>query len=98
MTEKELYSAYQAEFGVTADEARKSVEWVTDTIVEKAMSEGKCAFGKAGTFKAADVKAVAARLGVKNALVPGATYDVAAKPARKKLAFSLSKSGKLIGA
>ncbi|RLA81353.1 MAG: hypothetical protein DRG78_09305 [Epsilonproteobacteria bacterium] len=97
MTEKELYSAYQAEFGVTADEARKSVEFVTNTIVTEAM-KGKCAFGKVGTFKVADVKAVAARTGVKNALVPGATYDVAAKPARKKLSFGLSKSGKLIGA
>jgi len=97
MTEKELYSAYQAEFGVTADEARKSVEFVTDTIVAEAM-KGKCAFGKVGTFKAADVKATAARLNVENALVKGTYYDIAAKPARQKLSFSLSKSGKLLGA
>ena len=98
MTEKELYSAYQAEFGVTADEARKSVEFVTNTIVEEAMTNGKAAFGKTGTFKRADVAAKPARLGVANPLVPGATYDIAAKPARTKLTFTLSKSGKLIGA
>ena len=97
MTEKELYEAYRVEFGVTADEARKSVEFVTNTIVEQAMA-GKAAFGKVGTFKVAQVAAKPARLNVENPMKKGTYYDVAAKPARTKLTFSLSKSGKLLGA
>lgn len=98
MTEKELYAAFGAEFELTADAARTQVEFVIDTIIEEAMTTGKSAFGKAGTFKRKDVKAVAARTNVPNALVPGKFYDVAAKPARTKLSFELSKSGKLLGA
>jgi len=97
MTEKELYQAFGEMFDETAASAREKVEFVIDTIVEEAM-KGKASFGKVGTFKAQEVKARPARLGVKNPLVPGAFYDIPAKPARTKLIFSLSKSGKLLGA
>jgi len=98
MTEKELYAKFSEKFGETADAGREKVEFVIDTIVKEAMENGKAAFGKNGTFKRKDVKATAARLNVENALVPGTFYDIPAKPARTKLAFELSKSGKKIGA
>jgi len=103
MTESELYSAFQEEFNVTSKEARTQVEFVINTIVEEAM-KGKCSFGKVGTFKATDVKAKPAkpaRYNVPNPIHPGTFYDVPAKPAepaRKKLSFTLSKKGKLLGA
>lgn len=97
MTEKELYAAFTEKFGDTADAGREKVEFVINTIVAEAM-KGKCAFGKIGTFSIQEVKAKPARLHVENAMKKGTYYDIAAKPARQKLSFSLSKSGKLLGA
>lgn len=104
MTEKEVIVEYakRMRFEGTEKEieeqSRKSINTYVGLLVDTAMAEGKCSFGKVGTFKSADVKAKPARLHVENALVPGTYYDIAAKPARTKLMFSLSKSGKLIGA
>ena len=98
MTEKEVIAKFAEVRGITVAESKETIDAYLTLVVDTAMADGKCSVGKIGTFKRADVKATAARIGVKNALVPGATYDVAAKPARTKLAFSLSKSGKLIGA
>ena len=97
MTEKEVIAAFADKTGKTLVEAKELIEAYTSLVVETAMN-GKCAFGKVGTFKVADVAAKPARLNVENALVKGTYYDIAAKPARTKLAFGLSKSGKLIGA
>lgn len=97
MTEKEVIAKFAEARGVSAAEAKETIDTYIDIVVDAAMTDGKCNFGKIGTFKRADVKATAARTGVKNALT-GGTYDVPAKPARTKLAFGLSKSGKLIGA
>ena len=98
MTEKEVIAAYADKIGKSLPEAKDLIDTYLGLVVDTAMTTGKCTVGKIGTFKKADVKATAARLNIENALVPGTYYDIAAKPARNKLAFSLSKSGKLIGA
>jgi hypothetical protein len=103
MTEKEVIVEFATRMGYEGSAAeidrtaRKAIDTYTSLVVDTAMANGKCSFGKVGTFKCNDVKAVPARTGVKNSLT-GGIADHAAKPARKKLAFSLSKSGKLIGA
>ena len=98
MTEKELYAKFCEKFGETSDAGREKVEFVIDTLIKEAMENGKASFGKVGTFKRKDVKATVGRKNVENALVPGTFYDIPDKPARTKLAFELSKSGKKIGA
>ncbi len=97
MTESELFKAFGEQFDETANASREKVEFIIDTLVEEAMKD-KASFGKYGTFKVQAVKARPARLNVENALKPGTFYDIPAKPARTKLAFSLSKKGKLLGA
>lgn len=97
MTEKEVIAKFAELRECSVSEAKETINAYIELVVDAAMTDGKCAFGKIGTFKRADVKATPARTGVKNALT-GGTYDVPAKPARTKLAFGLSKSGKLIGA
>lgn len=98
MTEKEVISAFADKTGKTLGEAKELIDAYTSLVVDTAMTTGKCSFGKIGTFKKADVKATAGRKNVENALKPGTFYDIAPKAARTKLAFGLSKSGKLIGA
>ena len=97
MTEKEVIAKYAELMNLSLADSKTAIDTYLNLVVDTAMADGKCTFGKIGTFKRADVKATAARTGVKNALT-GGTYDVAAKPARTKLAFGLSKSGKTIGA
>lgn len=102
MTEKEVIAEFASRMGYEGsakeidEQARKAIDTYTSLVVNTGMT-GKCAFGKIGTFKVGQIAAKPARTGVKNALT-GGTYDVAAKPARTKLTFVLSKSGKLIGA
>ena len=102
MTEKEVIAEFGARMQYEGtpkeieEQSRKAINTYIQLVVDAAM-KGKCSFGKVGTFKVSHVAAKPARTGVKNPLT-GGTYDVAAKPARTKLTFSLSKSGKLIGA
>ena len=96
MTEKEIIKDVAVAVDCSEKDAKTIIDAYLDVLVKGAQADGKAVFGKIGTFKMSDVKATAARYGVKNALT-GGTYDVEAKPARKKLAFSLSKSGKEIG-
>ena len=96
MTEKELQKAFAEKFELSEQESKDMIDYLIDTVVTKSFEDGKCVFGKVGTFKSVDVAAKPARIGVKNPLT-GGTYDVAAKPARKKLTFSLSKFGKTLG-
>jgi len=97
MTEKEIIAKVAEDRGLSLTESKELVNYFVDLYVNGTQEDGKMVFGKVGTFKMVDVKATPARTGVKNPLT-GGTYDVAAKPARKKLTFSLSKSGKFIGA
>ena len=97
MTEKELYKAYADATNVSEKVGTENVKVLIDLIVSEAMATGKCTFGKIGTFESKDVAAVPAKKDVKNALT-GGTYDVDAKPARKKIGFKLSKFGKTLGA
>jgi nucleoid DNA-binding protein len=98
MTDKQLKELVAQKFeNISKKEISEIITVTIDAIVTETMENGKCAFGKVGTFKRADVAAKPARLGVKNALT-GGTYDIEAKPARTKLSFSLSKSGKELGA
>ncbi|MFA7128012.1 MAG: HU family DNA-binding protein [Sphaerochaeta sp.] len=93
MTEKELYTALAGKVEITQDKSREIIE----ALVEIITTNDKVVIGKIGTFEMAKVKATPARTGVKNPLT-GGTYDIPAKPERKKLKFTLSKSGKTIGA
>ncbi len=96
MTEKEVIAKVATDKGITPVEAKELVDYIVGLYVDTAMETGKCTFGKVGTFKRSDVKATEARVG-RNPH-SGAAVNIAAKPARTKLSFSLSKPGKLIGA
>ena len=96
MTNQELINKVAEDRGLTKVEAKELVEYLTNTIVEVAMKDGKVPFGKFGNFKKVEVKAKPAREG-RNPTT-GDKIQIPAKPARAKLTFSLSKAGKELGA
>ena len=97
MTEKQVISAFAAKFDLTEATAKEYISGYVDMVVSEAMDNGKCTFGKIGTFKRADVAAKAGRHVPAEKSMHGKAYDIPAQPARTKLAFAVSKSGKLLG-
>lgn len=97
MTEKELYAAYAEKTGVSVKDATTNVNALIDLMLGAAEKDGKCVFGKLGTFKVKQVAAKAGRHVPAEKSMHGKAYDIAAIPAHTKIGFALSKSGKQIG-
>jgi nucleoid DNA-binding protein len=98
-TDKELKALVAGKLeGVSLTTVTDVINAYNETIVEEVIDgSGKAVVGKFGTFSRTDVDAKPARIGVENPMKKGTTYDVPAKPARTKLTFKLSKSGKDLG-